>query len=426
MRAAAYVLLIAAVVIPRLLYAEAARKAGNLNSQFSAELVTAAKSIVEHGTIGNIYPGVEGPSAHVVPLYAYLLAGIFAVAGFATPLASWLMSNLAITFTAGWVALLPGLARRLCGSSGPGWLAAFGYALYPGFFYQDSAGDWEHTLATLLALGMLTLALDASGEFSLRRAAVIGLLLGLTALTNPSLAVAVGFPIIVSSIPIAKQFGIRKAAVFLILTSVVSALIVSPWIIRNAAVFGRFIPIRSNAGLELAVGNHDGADGRTPAVTANDVKAGTVPDHPYVKPADAQHLRQVGETAYMAEKRKQATDWITAHPDRFAELTATRARLFWFPPRDFWDRTAALGWPSTILYSLSTLLAFVGLIVVARRSRIAFASAALFLIAASAPYSITHVCLRYRYPVGGLVFILASIGVCFLIGSMARWIRNRL
>lgn len=416
---ALYVLLILAVIVPRALYVNAARSSGGLNSQFSAELVAAGKSIRDHGTIGYIYPSVDGPSAHVAPLYAYLLASVFAVVGYATPAASLMMCVLAIACTAGWVALMPAFSQRLVRNRTPGWLAAFAYALYPGFFYQDSAGDWDHPLATLLAMAVLVLALQPVGAHTSRRGFFIGLLLGLTALANPSLAIAAVLSVLVAAFGIKREHGTRVALPFLLIAGIVSVLVVMPWVIRNFEVFGMLIPIRGNAGLELAVGNHDGADGRTPVVSAADVKAGTVPNHPYVKPAEAQRLRELGEPAYMDEKKHQATAWIKSHPDRFAELTLTRARLFWFPPRDFWDASAALGWPSVVIYDASTMLAVFGLVVVFRHSRLACVSLVLFLLAACGPYLITHVSLRYRYPIGSVVWVLAAIAL-WHIGCRVR------
>ena len=37
-----------------------------------------------------------------------------------------------------------------------------------------------------------------------------------------------------------------------------STAVVAPWIFRNYVVLGGFVPTRSNLGLELYVGNHDG------------------------------------------------------------------------------------------------------------------------------------------------------------------------
>ena len=81
-----------------------------------------------------------------------------------------------------------------------------------------------------------------------------GLLWGVLALTNPSLLAFLPF----SALWIVRQQrqwnrAAIAAAAFLV--------IVTPWLVRNAAVLGKFIFIRDNAGAELRLGNGPGADG---------------------------------------------------------------------------------------------------------------------------------------------------------------------
>lgn len=416
LRPALYASLILAVTLPRLLYVGGIHRHGGFPGQFSAELVTAARAILETGSIRSLYPGVDAPSAHVAPFPAYLLAGIFLLTGYATPAAAWGLSLWAISATAAWVCLLPSLAQKLVGTSQPGWWAAFAYAVYPGNFYLDSVGDWEQPLATLLALGILRMGLGITPSSS--DGWRIGAILGLLALVSPALIFAALLVIGFAS----RNLHAGKRWRFLITAFVTAACIVLPWTMRNLLILGQLIPIRSNGGLELAVGNHDYADGRTPLVTLADVQSGRVPDHPYVKPSEAERVRLLGEAAYMSDKRRQALAWIAEHPCKFIRLTVTRTGLYWLPPCDLWPADAKLGRANCILYNLGTILGIVGLILVARQSRQKAIVVAAFLIGASLPYLITHVSLRYRYPINGVVWLLSAT---VLIAGISGFFRDR-
>ncbi len=79
-----------------------------------------------------------------------------------------------------------------------------------------------------------------------------------------------------------------------------------PWAIRNYVVFHRFIPLRSNFGLELPwLGNNpDVPDSWTPWL------------HPTNSQGEAFKYAQMTEIPYMAEKQREALTFIRSHPGR--------------------------------------------------------------------------------------------------------------
>ncbi len=128
-----------------------------------------------------------------------------------------------------------------------------------------------------------------------------------------------------------------------LLLASMSALVISPWAIRNYRELGGFIPLRSNFGLELAVGNNDSANGigYDPALGRIDPQR-TSPMHPFRNPEERAQLLRVGEHAYMKAKQREGMEWIRAHTGRFAALTARRFALYWFPTPDLWTARAPL------------------------------------------------------------------------------------
>src|SRR5262245_18619975 len=127
--------------------------------------------------------------------------------------------------------------------------------------------------------------------------------------------------------------------------------VVSPWFIRNYLTFDRFIPFRSNFWLEMRVGNTG---------DLSDI----VPDwsHPATNKAEMAEYRRLGELNYMAFKRRQTLDFISAYPDAFVSLTLRRFLCVW---TGFWSlqllRLDPLSAPHAILTTILTIFMLVGL-----------------------------------------------------------------
>ncbi len=93
---------------------------------------------------------------------------------------------------------------------------------------------------------------------------------------------------------------------------------ISPWIVRNAMVFHRFIPMRDNMGLELWMGNN-GYDLRW---TSDDL-------HPLHDPQELADYNRMGELAYNTQKMQQAKAYIHGHPAWYAWTSLRRAVYVW-------------------------------------------------------------------------------------------------
>ncbi len=159
------------------------------------------------------------------PLYPLLLAGTFKV--FGTGIVVGRVLNLVIGV--GVVVLVVLLARRLGGATA-GWVAGGVAAIYPPLLANDTTLLTE-PLSLALMLGML-LAL------SYRSWWVAAILCGLLVLSRPSAQ----YLVVVVALWALWQLGWRRSAGFLAIT----ALVVSPWVVRNWVQLGSPVLVTSN------------------------------------------------------------------------------------------------------------------------------------------------------------------------------------
>jgi hypothetical protein len=148
-----------------------------------------------------------------------------------------------------------------------------------------------------------------------------GLLAGFAGLTEPSILVVVAYLLGLAAWRLAIA-GKRWMLPGLV-ASVVLAASISPWLIRDAVVFHRFIPMRDSMGLELWMGNN----GYTERWTSDQL-------HPLHDMQELADYNSMGEVAYMDHKAAQAKAYIAAHPGWYALTSLRRAIYLWF---GFWS-----------------------------------------------------------------------------------------
>jgi hypothetical protein len=288
------------------------------------------------------------------------------------------------------VAMLPWLSRRLGVGIQAGIIGGLAGALVPRWPSQVEA-------SAAAALGLLLVAFAARWDRD-RSSAASSLLLGVAwgaafHLSPSLLTVLVGCMLF----ELWWSRDRRKWAWSLaIVLGVVLAC--APWVWRNYAVFHDVFFIRSNFGLELRMGDHEGA---LADVDAMDLRDGPALRHPRTSLPDARLVQEVGEIEYMRRARREALAWIAGHPGAFARLTAARAWCFWFgSPLDPLRTAAAM---------LLTVLALLG----ARRAVPALTPpqrAALLIPLATYPlvYYLVVFTPRYGEPLNGILLVLAG------------------
>jgi|SRR5579884_438672 len=372
------------------------------------EMERAAASVARHGTIADVYAEATGPTAHVAPLYPLFLGGVYRLFGWDTLAGRFVEEGCAIAATLLGLCLLPAAARRAGLAPAAGWAAAFGLAVLPVNLWVETSGSWEQPYAAVALLGLF-LTFGRLHEETWRRTATAvraGVLLGVTALLTPALLAAGGLMLLAE---LWSQRGARARVLRGgVVAGVVAAALVAPWAVRNAVVLGGFIPLRSNLGLELAVGNNPQANGQTFITSYDDPAGPTRRLHPFTSPEQRARLAEVGEHAYMKERQAEALRWMAGHPERTLALTARRFRLYWLPPPELWPGAGADNRLKAAVFGLfgaAALAALAGRLL-ARHEGAGLLAAA--VLGPSLIHMVTHVDPRYRYPVFGLTAVLAA------------------
>jgi hypothetical protein len=372
---------------------------------FGWETGRIARSIaLGQGFSSPFQPGT-GPTAWLAPIYPYLLAGVFRIFGVYTTASAIAILSINSAFSALTILPIFYIAKRAFGMKAAlwaGWLAAF----LPYAWYWAIKWAWETSLATLLLACIFLLSMRMTGiawidkrrwDFAPQAAArdwlLFGLLWGLVALVNPSLLLWLplcGLWLLIKQM----KAGYRRALWQAIAAAAVFVVVLSPWVVRNYLVFHRLIPVRGNFGAELRMGNAEDAVGLWRFWM-----------HPSSNVLEFQKYKQMGEVAYVQQKRSDAMDFIRSHPARFATLCLRRAIYYWYgTPRDTGVEVLTAG--RNIGFLLSSILAFVGLWSMWRASNPATVLFGSLLFAAPLIYYVTFPHPRYRAPIEPQMLIL--------------------
>jgi hypothetical protein len=389
---------------------------GKYRDKTSSELERAATSLAREGVLGNVFSDHSGPSAHVVPLYPCLLAGVHWCLGVKSLAAMVAQQLLAVTVTALVIAALPWLAWRCRLAIAAGVLAGLFLALSPLNLWVETSGSWEQPYAVAVMLLLLAALLRLhDSEWRDRRAVVFaGLLLGVSALLSPAILPFAALALCFEFLTRPEVRG-RIVAASCVMAAL-AALLISPWVYRNYRVLGGFVPMRSNFGLELLIGNNPESNGQTFNTDWTDRNNFLARTHPVSDLKERGHLLEIGELAYMSEKGSMARAWIADNPASFVQLTLERLRLYWLPGASQWDAGSPGRALKPWVFAGLTVGGFLGL---AGLFRSGHPYRWLFLALLVGPcliYVVTHVNPRYRY----FTFWASALLACAWVGDVLR------
>jgi hypothetical protein len=345
------------------------------------ETLTIARNLAAHGEFSNPFsPRVTGPTAHTAPLYPAFLALLLWIFG-NTPAFALTLDGITIAIHALHAALLPAVSELFFNQRRPGIFAAGISILLPVFFLFP---QYE---IMFVATGLMLFCLVTARLLQWGRVAATasGIGIGLLALLNPA-------SIVVAAVWLVYLLWRRRPARpvrFLALAALAAAVTLAPWTYRNYQQFHSLFFIRDNLGLELYIANNDLAQA---SFALNEASGEHRRLHPGSSEAEARQYAALGELAYYHRCGALAAAWIRQHPARFAALTATRIRMFWFPDAD------DTPWHSYSVAAVTVLAAF-GLALLARRRE----PIALFFAGALLLYPLLYYCVqsdpRYRTPI---------------------------
>lgn len=360
--------------------------------QFGWEMGRIARSIASGQGFSSPTDVPTGPSAWAPPVYPYILAAIFKLFGSYTPLSAWLILTFNSVFSALTCWTLYEIAIRIYNDK-VARAAAWTWALFPYAIYWPVRVVWEMSLSAFLLSLAFLLALRLKKNSRSRDWIGFGLLWGLIALTNTA---------IVSLLPcfllwLLDFAQLRQSLLRSSLTLAMLALLITPWLVRNYAVFGKFVFIRDNLPLEMHMANNDQSEGLW-----------TRSEHPGNDPEAMRQFEELGEIRFMELKRQEVNQFIGEHPGRFAWFTLQRAMYFWIgtPQADYvagYDLRLA----RHIAFLLPAIFAWAGLWLSLHDRISAGFLLACFLIVYPLPYYLVNPFPRYKHAIEPEIILLA-------------------
>jgi Dolichyl-phosphate-mannose-protein mannosyltransferase len=384
--------------------------------EISAEALASAPFEQETGNIamalatGNGYSSPmrsdTGATAWLAPVYPLMLAGIFCVFGVFTLHSFYAAAALNIIFSAATCVPIYFAGRRIAGI-GAASLAAWLWAVFPNAIVIPFQWIWDTSLTALLAATILWATVALAESRRMRDWCGYGFLWGFTLLTNPALGVAL--PFLLGWAVYRERRDVRGSGASGRFARPATALGIAilcciPWTVRNYGEFHRFIPLRSNFPFELWIGNNEVFDDRSPNVNARVTRYG-----------EARRYGQLGETAFMKEKWKLASEFMRTHKWLEVRLTRWRFMSFWVgsfrPVEDFENADSA--WIRAI-FALNLLTAIggaIGIVILWRKRSIDAFPAVVFVVVVPLVYYVTHASLRYRHPIDPILLMLTAIAL---------------
>ena len=347
------------------------------------------------------------------PLYPYFLAVVYKIAGPGL-LTVKIIQGVLGALTAGLTFLL---AREIFGKVA-GLIAGFIAALYVPFIFYDSSILFP-VLATLLNTAMLYflyrgLLRGAAGNYL-----AAGLLAGLSAAGNASVLafgpLAVGFILLYGKAPLGQK--VRKAAMFVIGVAVV----VTPITLRNAVLGKDFVPLTSNAGLNLFIGNNE----RSTGAYVKPLELDVYKDPEGEGIAEAAMGRQLKPSEVSVYWRNRALEYIRANPGDFASNLLRKTFYFWsvyeVPQIEHLPFEKRYSWLLRIpspSFGIVCPLGILGIVLALRKRKEAWLLL-LFMLSYSSTIVVFFVVARYRLPMVPALMVFASYTVWWWIRSVA-------
>jgi hypothetical protein len=378
-----------------------------------------AIAFAQTGAIANPFGRGSGLSAHLNPAPEIFAGSLYRLFGIESTTSETVLAGCAIA-----IAMASGYALfrafALLGVPLTWRIAALVvYALVPMNFYWETVAFrvWEGGVTVLLAAVLLvgTLVCENASTIRWRQWVGLSVIASLILFFNPAMGLT-AFAML--GILLLRQSPVRRWPALVGASAATLVLVLAPWTIRNYEAFGSFVPLRSNAGLELAVANYPGA------VDAADQQRAFVDRldeiHPYLSRQAFNRMLTFGdERVYSRALGREARQWIVENPGSFLRLSIRHITQFYFPPKWFW---AIFGGSSVgtavkqAMFWIISALGLIGAIAGLLFWRGGWFYVSVFALAPSLTYAVVQPVLRYHYLVHGILIFLAVEVVrrCFL------------
>ncbi len=382
---------------------------GLMTRHLGAEYLNIAKALRAGRGYADPFRAETGPTAWMPPALPFLQAGLLWLAGDDVDILMYciIVAQAACLAASGW--LLLAASARAFRTPRP-WTTAAIFVLFLAAQFRLAFQITHDSWLQLLALDTLLFGF-ALLPGSPRRQGLIwwGVAGGVTALTGPVLG------LVWAVLTILRWPTLRTWRHWLT-AGLVALLCVSPWIARNAFVFGRFIPLKSNLFYELYQSQCESPDGL--------VRESTFRTHPYGNREERDRYDDAGEVNYLDGKRAQFLTAFHAKPGDFAVRVWNRfaAALILFVPMDDHGSSRPFSVWRTLpqLCQPLPLLAAVVLLVSPRRLHRYEAAALCVFVSWLLPYIFVSYYDRYGFPLLPVKAFLCAAAIDRLPGKFQK------
>jgi 4-amino-4-deoxy-L-arabinose transferase-like glycosyltransferase len=385
-------------------FISAAQRVIRENLPFGYEAGSVAAAIAQGRGFSSPLRMVQtGPTVWFTPIYPYLLAGIFKLFGvysYTSNIVIRLLDNAFSAFTC-WPVYAIG-ARAF--SKRVGVAAAWIWVVFPMSLFFSTIWVWDTALSALMVALIVAATLQVRGSARLSSWIGYGALWAAGAMVNPSV-VSILPPLALWAIwPLRRE--LLPAGKLVMASSLIFIAGIAPWTIRNYVVFHKFIPLRSNFGLELWLGNNPGVpDSWSPWL------------HPNDDPSEAARYARMTEIPYMQEKQAEALQFIRTHPLDALNFTLHRFSNNWIgldqPPAEIWNHVPLQVKLIVVGNCLFPLLSLLGVMFAYREQNEAALPLASVMLFFPLIFYLTHSSGRYRHPIDPIMLVLAVYGLTY-------------
>jgi len=372
-----------------------------------AEYFHVARALADGRGFSDPFGEATGPTAWMPPVFPMLLAALLRVFGSKNAAASG-VTVLMITALVVQGITVQVIARRclkrlsVFAASAVffGWIVTFYY-----WFFLLTSDIWVISLF----ICFLTLAIVDHVETGRVRPVAWAVLGGIGVLASPTFGVAWGCLVLFLFVTEAKNR--RRWAAVLALAGVLA----SPWVVRNALVFHRFIPTKSNLPFEEYQANVLDTDGV--------YEISSMLEHPYNSENMRFEYQQLGEIAFVDSYGKRFRKQLALHPQGILRRVLNRAlaaTVNYIPLSDKMDPPLQ-SFVLHVVYALPFLI-FVSTIWLGGPHQLLLRTLGVFWLAYLLPFVTVAFYARYFLPLTTLLTVTSALGIDRLC---CRWSQLR-
>ena len=298
-------------------------------SHVPGEAFNVASALASGRGFADAYRVGQGATAHLLPISPLIAGGVYRLfAGHAAiaeaVLALWSITLVLATYFMGFK-----LAEEMGCNTKTRLAALFFACIVPPYLAEEAADFrvWEGSLALFLAMATVlrVVQLHRLPNIAGRDVVVVGVLCALTLFVNPLLGASC--LTVVALLFLFRGWtaaNAKSALTFGLSFALPLTLLLGIWAHRNYVELGSPVLLRSNAGLELALANHQGA------LEGNDLRKTFLERlqaiHPFYEGAFNAMQAAGGEVRYSNILGRETEAWIADHPIGFTELLVRHLR----------------------------------------------------------------------------------------------------